>query len=48
MRLDRLTLKAQEALAASQGIAEESGQQIIEPEHLLKALLDQAEGSAIE
>jgi ATP-dependent Clp protease ATP-binding subunit ClpB len=44
MRLDKLTVKAQEALAASQGIAEEAGQQVIEPEHLLKALLDQAEG----
>ncbi|GAB4278413.1 MAG: ATP-dependent chaperone ClpB [Coriobacteriia bacterium] len=44
MRLDRLTVKAQEALAASQGIADEHGQQMIEPEHLLKALLDQAEG----
>jgi len=44
MRLDKLTVKAQEALAASQGIADEGGQQVIEPEHLLKALLDQAEG----
>jgi ATP-dependent Clp protease ATP-binding subunit ClpB len=44
MRLDRLTVKAQEALAASQGVAEEYGQQIVEPEHLAKALLDQAEG----
>jgi ATP-dependent Clp protease ATP-binding subunit ClpB len=44
MRLDRLTVKAQEALAAAQGIAEEHGQQAIEPEHLLRALLDQAEG----
>jgi ATP-dependent Clp protease ATP-binding subunit ClpB len=44
MRLDKLTVKAQEALQASAGIAEESGQQAIEPEHLLKALLDQAEG----
>jgi len=44
MRLDRLTVKAQEALAAAQGIADESGQQVIEPEHLAKALLDQADG----
>jgi ATP-dependent Clp protease ATP-binding subunit ClpB len=44
MRLDKLTVKAQEALASSQGIADDAGQQIIEPEHLLKALLDQAEG----
>ncbi|PKQ16366.1 MAG: ATP-dependent chaperone ClpB [Actinobacteria bacterium HGW-Actinobacteria-7] len=44
MRLDKLTIKAQEALEASSGIAEEFGAGQIEPEHLLKALLDQAEG----
>jgi len=44
MRLDRLTVKAQEALQAGYGIAADAGQQTIEPEHLLKALLDQAEG----
>jgi ATP-dependent Clp protease ATP-binding subunit ClpB len=44
MRLDKLTIKAQEALEASQGIADEAGAGTIEPEHLLKALLDQADG----
>ncbi len=44
IRLDRLTVKAQEVLAASQGIAAEASTSTIEPEHLLKALLDQAEG----
>ena len=44
MRLDKLTIKAQEALAAAEGIAEENGSAVVEPEHLLKALLDQAEG----
>jgi ATP-dependent Clp protease ATP-binding subunit ClpB len=44
IRIDKLTIKAQEALQASQGIAEEASSQAIEPEHLLKALLDQAEG----
>ncbi len=44
MRLDRLTVKAQEALQAAYGIASDAEQQVIEPEHLLKALLDQAEG----
>jgi ATP-dependent Clp protease ATP-binding subunit ClpB len=44
IRLDRLTVKAQEALQAAYGIAADAGQQVIEPEHLLKALLDQAEG----
>ena len=44
MRLDKLTIKAQEALEASGGIAEEFGAGQVEPEHLLKALLDQADG----
>jgi ATP-dependent Clp protease ATP-binding subunit ClpB len=44
MRLDKLTIKAQEALEASQGIADEASASQIEPEHLLKALLDQADG----
>jgi len=44
MRLDKLTIKAQEALQAAQGIADDASSQVIEPEHLLKALLDQAEG----
>jgi len=44
MRLDRLTIKAQEALGAAQGIADEYSAAQIEPEHLLKALMDQAEG----
>src|SRR5450759_5065613 len=44
MRLDKLTVKAQEVLQAAHGITDEAGQQVIEPEHLLVALLDQAEG----
>ncbi len=44
MRFDKLTIKAQEALQAAQGIAEEATSQVIEPEHLLKALLDAADG----
>ncbi|MHB9003186.1 MAG: ATP-dependent chaperone ClpB [Coriobacteriia bacterium] len=44
MRLDKLTVKAQEALSAAQGIADDASSQVIEPEHLLKALLDAAEG----
>ncbi|MFA5843923.1 MAG: ATP-dependent chaperone ClpB [Coriobacteriia bacterium] len=44
MRLDRLTVKAQEALQAAQGIADDADGPAIEPEHLLKALLDDAEG----
>ena len=44
MRMDKFTIKAKEALRAAQGIAEDATSQVIEPEHLLKALLDAAEG----
>jgi ATP-dependent Clp protease ATP-binding subunit ClpB len=44
MRLDKLTVKAQEALEAAQGIASGNDAAALEPEHLLKALLDQADG----
>ena len=44
MRLDKLTIKAQEALEAAAGIASEMDAATVEPEHLLKALLDQADG----
>jgi len=44
MQLDRFTFKAQEALAASQKLAQERGHAQIEPEHLAAALLDQEGG----
>ena len=44
MRLDKFTLKAQEAIQASQQIAERFGNQQIEPEHIVRAILDQKEG----
>src|SRR6266700_2711294 len=44
MRLDRFTEKAQEALQAAQREAQERGQQSIEPEHLLLALVREREG----
>jgi ATP-dependent Clp protease ATP-binding subunit ClpB len=44
MRLDRLTLKSQEALQESQSIAERKGNQQIDVEHLLLALLSDREG----
>jgi ATP-dependent Clp protease ATP-binding subunit ClpB len=47
MRLDKLTIKAQEALQASQTIAEQHSHQQIEPEHLLLALIQQKEGVVI-
>lgn len=47
MRFDRFTLKAQEAVQASQEIADKHNHQAIEPEHLLAALLDQEGGIII-
>ena len=44
MRLDKLTLKAQEAIQNAQQLAEGFGHQQIEPEHLLRVILDQKEG----
>ena len=43
MRLDKLTLKAQEALAEAQGLAETRSQQEVDALHLLSALLAQPE-----
>jgi ATP-dependent Clp protease ATP-binding subunit ClpB len=42
--VDQYTVRAQEALAAAQALAQEREQQIIEPAHLLVALLDAREG----
>lgn len=47
MRLDRLTQKSQEALQEAQRIAQSKGNQQIEPEHLLVALLSDEEGLAV-
>src|SRR5437773_1580392 len=44
MRLDKLTVKAQEALQAAQHLAEPRAHQEITPEHLLIAALDQTDG----
>jgi ATP-dependent Clp protease ATP-binding subunit ClpB len=44
MRLDKLTIKAQEAIQAAQSLADQHGHQAIEPEHVLVALLQQREG----
>ncbi len=44
MRLEKLTIKAQEAVQDAQQIAEQYSQQAMEPEHLLLALLRQPEG----
>ena len=44
MRLDKLTVKAQEAVQSAQSLADQGDHQGIEPEHLLLALLQQQEG----
>jgi ATP-dependent Clp protease ATP-binding subunit ClpB len=44
MDLNKLTQKTQEALAAGQALAVQHGHQEVDEEHLLHALLDQAEG----
>ncbi len=47
MRFDKLTIKSQEALAEAQSLATARGHSLIEPAHLLYALLRQPEGSTI-
>src|SRR5262249_22453641 len=44
MRLDNLTVKAQEVVRAAQSLADQANHQAIEPEHALLALLQQQEG----
>ncbi|HXW62533.1 MAG TPA: ATP-dependent chaperone ClpB [Candidatus Acidoferrales bacterium] len=44
VRFEKLTVKAQEALQAAQELASQSGQQQIEPLHLLWALVAQGDG----
>ncbi|HYN11616.1 MAG TPA: Clp protease N-terminal domain-containing protein, partial [Burkholderiales bacterium] len=46
MRFEKFTTKLQEALAEAQSLALGKDQQYIEPEHLLLALLSQADGGA--
>ena len=46
MKLDRFTEKAQEALQEAAELARETGNQAVEPEHLLLSLVRQDEGVA--
>src|SRR4030081_1619476 len=46
MRFDKFTEKAQEAIQGAAELARESGQQAVEPEHLLLALVREEEGVA--
>ena len=47
MKLDKFTVKSQEAVQAAVSLAEQFGNQEIQPEHLLKAVLEQPEGIAV-
>jgi len=47
MRMDKLTIKSQEALAEAQSLGGARGHSEIEPAHLLRALLGQTEGSTL-
>ncbi len=44
MRFDKLTIKSQEVIQGAQALAGQLGHQQIEPEHLLRVMLEQAEG----
>jgi ATP-dependent Clp protease ATP-binding subunit ClpB len=45
MRLDRFTIRGQEAVQEAIGFAEKNQNQQVEPEHLLAAMLEQKEGT---
>ena len=45
MRLDKFTLRAQEAIQSALDLAERNQNQQVEPEHLLAAMLEQLEGT---
>lgn len=47
MRLDKFTIKSQEALGEAQRLAESQGHQQVESEHLVLALLEQKDGVVI-
>ncbi|RPI74661.1 MAG: ATP-dependent chaperone ClpB [Desulfobacteraceae bacterium] len=44
MRFDKLTLKAQETVQSAQQLADQFGHQQVEPEHLVRVILEQKEG----
>ena len=47
MRIDKFTVKAQEAIQEGQTIARRAGHPVYEPEHLLKAMLAQDDGITV-
>ncbi len=48
MRMDKLTIKSQEALQEAQNLAEQKGNQELKPEHLLLSILSDEEGVAAQ
>ncbi len=48
MRMDKLTMKSQEAIQEAQRIAEAKGNQELQPEHLLLSLLSDDEGIPVQ
>ncbi|MBF0557850.1 MAG: ATP-dependent chaperone ClpB [Nitrospirae bacterium] len=48
MRLDKLTVKSQEAIQEAQGIAEKNGNQQLDVEHVLLALISDEEGIVLQ
>jgi len=47
MQLDKFTVKSQEAIQTAHNTAEQFGNQEMQPEHLLKAILEQPEGVVV-
>ncbi len=47
MQLDKFTVKSQEAVQAAHNTAQQFGNQEMQPEHLLKAVLEQPEGVVV-
>ena len=47
MRFDKFTIKSQELIQSAQGLASKLGHQQIELEHLLAAMLEDPEGTAV-
>lgn len=47
MQLDKFTLKSQEAIQAAQQLAQAANNQELQPEHLVKAILEQPEGVVV-
>ncbi|MBU4033336.1 MAG: hypothetical protein KKG34_00935, partial [Proteobacteria bacterium] len=44
MQFDKFTTKSQEAVQAAQNLAQGKGHQELQPEHLMKILLEQTDG----